>query len=236
MKKIIVPFGFLALAASSVQAGWGYPARLAACEAAATICPGICHAACFEVCLPSLAAFCFSENMQVYRKLPSGEIETVQVSELKHNDTVKSLNHENLSEETWIKVIDSKEHKGSFDFRRFHFEESNDLFEVTNNHLLMKHKLNETNNDDFDIQFAVQFNVGDKMMVNGLPSKIVKIEDYSGAKKYEVNTVEGSLIVNEVFTAGLCDNVEGVVNKLKNKNLSWVDFLSFHKKTHDIFE
>ena len=197
---------------------FGFPPAVAACVLACGI------------------TFCFSGDMVVERQNQNGEVEPVTVSELKRNDTIRTLDHSDLTQKKWTKVTIAAEIHGKHSFLRFHLENSTNVFEVTNIHVLMEYVENEDGEIDFKLKHAQYFEIGQQFLFNGVPSSISKIEEFNAPVKYDINTEEGSLTVNGVFTTGVCElNVSQMTDLMEAKK-SWYEFLFDYKKSHSFLK
>ena len=110
----------------------------------------------------------------------------------------------------WTRATDVTISNGSWKAHSFIFNNGHHLT-VTSPHLMIIWK-------DGIAYFkrADQIEVGDKMKVGKLMTRVTRIKNHMIASKVAIETEDGTIQVNGVLASGLCDNNPEVINRVAN--------------------
>ena len=201
-------------------------ASMAVCPACAGACiipfSPFCIACVLANCVagPILTA-CFSSDTSI-SKLENGEIKEVSIYELKENDIVLANN-----EHKFTKVVRNVKSEGVFDYIQIILESGNELT-VTNEHgvIVLDEKSNKR------VIKANHLKEGQVLITLEGQEIIKRINNLRIKDKYILETLDGTVIANNIYVSTICDdvideeiNADDLIQQWKNKHKKMYNLL-----------
>ena len=194
-------------------------AALAVCPACAGVCiipfNPLCIACVLANCIVGpVATACFSSDTTI-SKLENGKIKDVSVYELKENDLVLANN-----EHKFTKVFRNVKSEGIFDYIQIILESGKELT-VTNEHgvIVLDDKSNKR------VIKANNLKEGQILITLEGPEVIKSISNLRIKDKYILETLDGTVIANNIYVSTICDdvidekiNADDLIQQWKNKH------------------
>jgi intein/homing endonuclease len=162
---------------------------------------------------PILTA-CFSSDTTI-SKLENGEIKEVSIYELKENDIVLANN-----EHKFTKVVRNIKSEGVFDYIQIILESGKELT-VTNEHgvIVLDEKSNKR------VIKANNLKEGQMLITLEGPGVIKRINNLRIKDKYILETLDGTVIANNIYVSTICDDMideemkaDDLIQQWKNKH------------------
>lgn len=174
---------------------------LAVCPACASVCIIPFNPACIA-CVASLCVFgpvftaCFDPETKI-SKYEKGQIINVYINEIKKNDIVLA---NNLNKFT--RVVRNIKSEGIFNYTQIILE-SGEILTVTNEHgvIILDNKL------DKKIMKAINLKEGQALITLKGQEKIKNIKYLSIKDKYILETLDGTVIANNIYVSTICEDV-----------------------------
>jgi intein/homing endonuclease len=194
-------------------------AALAVCPVCAGVCffpfNPLCIACVLANCIVApVATACFSSDTTI-SKLENGKIKDVSVYELKENDLVLANN-----EHKFTKVFRNVKSEGIFDYIQIILESGKELT-VTNEHgvIVLDDKSNKR------VIKANNLKEGQILITLEGPEVIKSISNLRIKDKYILETLDGTVIANNIYVSTICDdvidekiNADDLIQQWKNKH------------------
>ena len=195
--------------------------------ATAVVCPA-CISACVvplnPICWACLIALCgggtvltgcFNSNTTIY-KIEDGKIKDVPIYELKKNDLVLANNQNKFT-----KVVKNVKSEGIFDYKQIILESGKELT-ITDEHVVIV--LDDSLNKK--VVRASNLREGKKMITLDGAEVIKKINDLKIKDKYILETMDGTVIANNIYVSTICDDM---IDEKMNAD----DLLKYWKNKHE---
>ena len=194
-------------------------AGLAVCPACTFVCiipfSPLCISCVLANCVaaPILTA-CFSSDTTI-SKFENGELKDISIYDLKENDIVLSNN-----EHKFTKVVRNVKSEGVFDYIQIILESGKELT-VTNEHgvIVLDDKSNKR------VIKANNLREGQKLITLEGPEVIKSINHLKIKDKYILETLDGTVIANNIYVSTICDdvidekmNADDLIQQWKNKH------------------
>ena len=151
--------------------------------------------------------YCFSHSTAVWTKnetSPDATANQIMVANLREGDLVGTLAAPSALNQSyefmWTRATDVSTYQGNWTAHTFVFTNHLQLT-VTSPHLMIIAK-----NDKFYFIRADYVEIGDKMFVNKKLRQVTGIENHTIKSKVAIETEDGTLQANGVWTSGLCDD------------------------------
>ena len=201
-------------------------AALAVCPACATVCiipfNPLCILCIISNCIAGpIVTACFSPDTTI-SKLENGEIKEVSIYELKENDLVLANN-----ENKFTKVVRNVKSEGIFDYIQIILESGKELT-VTNEHGVIV--IDEESNRR--VIKARNLREGQVVITLEGPEIIKRINNLKIKDKYILETLDGTVIANNIYVSTICDdvideeiNADDLIQQWKNKHKKMYNLL-----------
>ena len=201
-------------------------AALAVCPACATVCiipfNPLCILCIISNCIAGpIVTACFSPDTTI-SKLENGEIKEVSIYELKENDLVLANN-----ENKFTKVVRNVKSEGIFDYIQIILESGKELT-VTNEHGVIV--IDEESNRR--VIKARNLREGQVMITLEGPEIIKRINNLKIKDKYILETLDGTVIANNIYVSTICDDMidekikaDDLIQHWKNKHENMYNLL-----------
>ena len=201
-------------------------AALAVCPACATVCiipfNPLCILCIISNCIAGpIVTACFSPDTTI-SKLENGEIKEVSIYELKENDLVLANN-----ENKFTKVVRNVKSEGIFDYIQIILESGKELT-VTNEHGVIV--IDEESNRR--VIKARNLREGQVVITLEGPEIIKRINNLKIKDKYILETLDGTVIANNIYVSTICDDMidekikaDDLVQHWKNKHENMYNLL-----------
>ena len=201
-------------------------AALAVCPACATICiipfNPLCILCIISNCIAGpIVTACFSPDTTI-SKLENGEIKEVSIYELKENDLVLANN-----ENKFTKVVRNVKSEGIFDYIQIILESGKELT-VTNEHGVIV--IDEESNRR--VIKARNLREGQVVITLEGPEIIKRINNLKIKDKYILETLDGTVIANNIYVSTICDDMidekikaDDLIQHWKNKHENMYNLL-----------
>ena len=201
-------------------------AALAVCPACATVCiipfNPLCILCIISNCIAGpIVTACFSPDTTI-SKLENGEIKEVSIYELKENDLVLANN-----ENKFTKVVRNVKSEGIFDYIQIILESGKELT-VTNEHGVIV--IDEESNR----RVIKARNLREGQVVITLEGQeiIKRINNLKIKDKYILETLDGTVIANNIYVSTICDDMidekikaDDLIQHWKNKHENMYNLL-----------
>ena len=186
-------------------------AALAVCPACAAVCiipfNPLCILCIISNCIAGpIVTACFSPDTTI-SKLENGEIKEVSIYELKENDLVLANN-----ENKFTKVVRNVKSEGIFDYIQIILESGKELT-VTNEHGVIV--IDEESNRR--VIKARNLREGQVVITLEGPEIIKRINNLKIKDKYILETLDGTVIANNIYVSTICDDM--IDEKIKADDL-----------------
>ena len=122
----------------------------------------------------------------------------------------------------WTRATDVTIYHGIFKAHNFSFSSGHHIT-VTSPHLMMVLK-----DGQFYFLRADNVELGDKMMVNGIASKVTNIETFKMNMKIAIETEDATIETNGVLASGLCEDNPDVADRTVVSNALVTDYKNSH--------
>ena len=122
----------------------------------------------------------------------------------------------------WTRATDVTIYHGIFKAHNLSFSSGHHIT-VTSPHLMMVLK-----DGKFYFLRADNVKIGDKMMVNGIESKLTNIETFKTNLKVAIETEDATIETNGVLVSGLCEDNPDVVDRMVVSNALVTDYKRSH--------
>ena len=159
--------------------------------------------------------YCFSHSTAVWTKnetSPDATANQIMVANLREGDLVGTLAAPSALNQSyefmWTRATDVSTYQGNWTAHTFVFTNHLQLT-VTSPHLMIIAK-----NDKFYFIRADYVEIGDKMFVNKKLLQVTGIRSHTINTKVAIETEDGTLQANGVWTSGLCDDNFEVENSI----------------------
>ena len=201
-------------------------AALAVCPACATVCiipfNPLCILCIISNCIAGpIVTACFSPDTTI-SKLENGEIKEVSIYELKENDLVLANN-----ENKFTKVVRNVKSEGIFDYIQIILESGKELT-VTNEHGVIV--IDEESNRR--VIKARNLREGQVVITLEGPEIIKRINNLKIKDKYILETLDGTVIANNIYVSSICDDMidekikaDDLIQHWKNKHENMYNLL-----------
>lgn len=201
-------------------------AALAVCPACATVCiipfNPLCILCIISNCIAGpIVTACFSPDTTI-SKLENGEIKEVSIYELKENDLVLANN-----ENKFTKVVRNVKGEGIFDYIQIILESGKELT-VTNEHGVIV--IDEESNRR--VIKARNLREGQVVITLEGPEIIKRINNLKIKDKYILETLDGTVIANNIYVSTICDDMidekikaDDLIQHWKNKHENMYNLL-----------
>ena len=201
-------------------------AALAVCPACATVCiipfNPLCILCVISNCIAGpVVTACFSPDTTI-SKLENGEIKEVSIYELKENDLVLANN-----ENKFTKVVRNVKSEGIFDYIQIILESGKELT-VTNEHGVIV--IDEESNRR--VIKARNLREGQVVITLEGPEIIKRINNLKIKDKYILETLDGTVIANNIYVSTICDDMidekikaDDLIQHWKNKHENMYNLL-----------
>ena len=201
-------------------------AALAVCPACATVCiipfNPLCILCIISNCIAGpIVTACFSPDTTI-SKLENGEIKEVSIYELKENDLVLANN-----ENKFTKVVRNVKSEGIFDYIQIILESGKELT-VTNEHGVIV--IDEESNRR--VIKARNLREGQVVITLEGPEIIKRINNLKIKDKYILETLDGTVIANNIYVSTICDDMidekmkaDDLIQHWKNKHENMYNLL-----------
>ena len=172
--------------------------------------------------------YCFESSMMVWAKNETQkdyEAKNIMVKDLHEGDLISTIDLKYLNFnliKTWTRATDVELFWGNWKGHEFLFS-SGQKIKVTSPHLMIIHK-----NGSWYFVRADQVKVGDEMKVGKFIEQVIKVDNMMIKSKVAIETEDGTIEVNDVFTSGLCDKSPTA----RNSVLKTVHCLTDYKLSH----
>lgn len=162
----------------------------------------------------TVASGCFDSDTKIY-KIENGQIKGVSIYELKKNDLVLAN-----SENKVTKVVKNVKNEGLFDYKQIILDSGKELT-ITDEHAVII--VDEGSNKR--IISASNLREGQKVITLDGPEVIKKINELKIKDKYILETMDGTVIANNIYVSTICDdmidekmNAEDLLEHWKSKH------------------
>ena len=201
-------------------------AALAVCPACATVCiipfNPLCILCIISNCIAGpIVTACFSPDTTI-SKLENGEIKEVSIYELIENDLVLANN-----ENKFTKVVRNVKSEGIFDYIQIILESGKELT-VTNEHGVIV--IDEESNRR--VIKARNLREGQVVITLEGPEIIKRINNLKIKDKYILETLDGTVIANNIYVSTICDDMidekikaDDLIQHWKNKHENMYNLL-----------
>lgn len=201
-------------------------AALAVCPACAAVCiipfNPLCILCVISNCIAGpVVTACFSPDTTI-SKLENGEIKEVSIYELKENDLVLANN-----ENKFTKVVRNVKSEGIFDYIQIILESGKELT-VTNEHGVIV--IDEESNRR--VIKARNLREGQMVITLEGPEIIKRINNLKIKDKYILETLDGTVIANNIYVSTICDDMidekikaDDLIQHWKNKHENMYNLL-----------
>ena len=201
-------------------------AALAVCPACAAVCiipfNPLCILCVISNCIAGpIVTACFSPDTTI-SKLENGEIKEVSIYELKENDLVLANN-----ENKFTKVVRNVKSEGIFDYIQIILESGKELT-VTNEHGVIV--IDEESNRR--VIKARNLREGQVVITLEGPEIIKRINNLKIKDKYILETLDGTVIANNIYVSTICDDMidekikaDDLIQHWKNKHENMYNLL-----------
>ena len=201
-------------------------AALAVCPACAAVCiipfNPLCILCVISNCIAGpVVTACFSPDTTI-SKLENGEIKEVSIYELKENDLVLANN-----ENKFTKVVRNVKSEGIFDYIQIILESGKELT-VTNEHGVIV--IDEESNRR--VIKARNLREGQVVITLEGPEIIKRINNLKIKDKYILETLDGTVIANNIYVSTICDDMidekikaDDLIQHWKNKHENMYNLL-----------
>ena len=201
-------------------------AALAVCPACAAVCiipfNPLCILCIISNCIAGpIVTACFSPDTTI-SKLENGEIKEVSIYELKENDLVLANN-----ENKFTKVVRNVKSEGIFDYIQIILESCKELT-VTNEHGVIV--IDEESNRR--VIKARNLREGQVVITLEGPEIIKRINNLKIKDKYILETLDGTVIANNIYVSTICDDMidekikaDDLIQHWKNKHENMYNLL-----------
>ena len=197
---------------------------LAACPACAPFCFIPFNPACIA-CIASVCVFgpvltaCFDPDTKI-SKYEKGQIIDVYINEIKKNDIVLA---NNLNKYT--RVVRNIKSEGIFNYTQITLE-SGEILTVTNEHgiIILDHKFNKR------IIKAEKLKEEQILITMKGPEKIKNIKKLSIKDKYILETLDGTVIANNIYVSTICDDM---IDEKRNADDLLKEWTHKHEKLYN---
>ena len=201
-------------------------AALAVCPACATVCiipfNPLCILCIISNCIAGpIVTACFSPDTTI-SKLENGEIKEVSIYELKENDLVLANN-----ENKFTKVVRNVKSEGIFVYIQIILESGKELT-VTNEHGVIV--IDEESNRR--VIKARNLREGQVVITLEGPEIIKRINNLKIKDKYILETLDGTVIANNIYVSTICDDMidekikaDDLIQHWKNKHENMYNLL-----------
>ena len=201
-------------------------AALAVCPACATVCiipfNPLCILCIISNCIAGpIVTACFSPDTTI-SKLENGEIKEVSIYELKENDLVLANN-----ENKFTKVVRNVKSEGIFDYIQIILESGKELT-ITNEHGVIV--IDEESNRR--VIKARNLREGQVVITLEGPEIIKRINNLKIKDKYILETLDGTVIANNIYVSTICDDMidekikaDDLIQHWKNKHENMYNLL-----------
>ena len=201
-------------------------AALAVCPACAAVCiipfNPLCILCIISNCIAGpIVTACFSPDTTI-SKLENGEIKEVSIYELKENDLVLANN-----ENKFTKVVRNVKSEGIFDYIQIILESGKELT-VTNEHGVIV--IDEESNRR--VIKARNLREGQVVITLEGPEIIKRINNLKIKDKYILETLDGTVIANNIYVSTICDDMidekikaDDLIQHWKNKHENMYNLL-----------
>ena len=201
-------------------------AALAVCPACAAVCiipfNPLCILCVISNCIAGpIVTACFSPDTTI-SKLENGEIKEVSIYELKENDLVLANN-----ENKFTKVVRNVKSEGIFDYIQIILESGKELT-VTNEHGVIV--IDEESNRR--VIKARNLREGQVVITLEGPEIIKRINNLKIKDKYILETLDGTVIANNLYVSTICDDMidekikaDDLIQHWKNKHENMYNLL-----------
>jgi intein/homing endonuclease len=171
------------------------------CPACITVCAVPLNPLCWA-CLVALCGGatvvtgCFNSDTKIY-KMEYGQIKDVPIYELKKNDLVLANN-----ENKCTRVVKNVKSEGIFDYKQIILESGKELT-ITDEHVVII--LDDKSNKR--VIRASNLREGQKVITLDGPEVIKKINDLKIKDRYILETMDGTVIANNIYVSTICDDM-----------------------------
>ena len=171
------------------------------CPACITVCAVPLNPLCWA-CLVALCGGatvvtgCFNSDTKIY-KMEYGQIKDVPIYELKKNDLVLANN-----ENKFTRVVKNVKSEGIFDYKQIILESGKELT-ITDEHVVII--LDDKSNKR--VIRASNLREGQKVITLDGPEVIKKINDLKIKDRYILETMDGTVIANNIYVSTICDDM-----------------------------
>lgn len=187
------------------------------CPACITVCAVPLNPLCWA-CLVALCGGatvvtgCFNSDTKIY-KMEYGQIKDVPIYELKKNDLVLANN-----ENKFTRVVKNVKSEGIFDYKQIILESGKELT-ITDEHVVII--LDDKSNKR--VIRASNLREGQKVITLDGPEVIKKINDLKIKDRYILETMDGTVIANNIYVSTICDDM--IDEKINSDDLlkQWKD-------------
>jgi intein/homing endonuclease len=174
----------------------------------AVVCPAcisVCAVPLNPLCWACLVALCggatvvtgcFNSDTKIY-KMEYGQIKDVPIYELKKNDLVLANN-----ENKFTRVVKNVKSEGIFDYKQIILESGKELT-ITDEHVVII--LDDKSNKR--VIRASNLREGQKVITLDGPEVIKKINDLKIKDRYILETMDGTVIANNIYVSTICDDM-----------------------------
>ena len=171
------------------------------CPACITVCAvplnPLCWACLIALCGGgTVVTGCFNSDTTIY-KIEYGQIKDVPIYELKKNDLILAN-----SENKFTKVVKNIKSEGIFDYKQIILESSKELT-ITDEHVVIV--LDDSSNKR--VIRASNLREGQKVITLDGPEVIKKINDLKIKDRYILETMDGTVIANNIYVSTICDDM-----------------------------
>ena len=166
------------------------------------------------MCFAPVLTACFSSDT-IISKFENGELKDVSIYELKENDIVLANN-----EHKFTKVVRNVKSEGIFDYIQIILESGKELT-VTNEHgvIVLDEKSNKR------VITANNLKEGQMLITLEGPKVIKRINNLRIKDKYILETLDGTVIANNIYVSTICDDMideemkaDDLIQQWKNKH------------------
>ena len=194
-------------------------ATAVACPACISVCAvplnPLCWACIIALCGgATVATGCFNSDTKIY-KIEDGEIKDTPIYDLKKNDLVLANNKNKFT-----KVVKNVKSEGIFDYKQIILESGKELT-ITDEHvvIVLDDSLNKR------VKRASNLREGEIVITLDGQEVIKKIIDLKIKDKYILETMDGTVIANNIYVSTICEdmidekmNADDLLKHWKNKH------------------
>jgi len=177
----------------------------------------------------SSGGYCFSSDTIVWMKnesLPDELANEVMVKDVLEGSLVGTLDTSLQPNQDhkfmWTRATDVTIYDGNWMAHEFTFSDGRHLT-ATSPHLMIV-----MNNGEFYFLRADDVQIGDEMVIDGTEAKVTNIQNFWIDSKVAIETEEGTIQANGVFTSGLCDENQDLVGRMMSAKALVRDYKSSH--------